>query len=245
MKRAADGTFTLDVNVAAEPKVSTQAPEQTARRLLERQERGDLRRALEESHREAVRQGIVSSAAGADADLQAASSRDALPSQSDIVERPVAAHGDDDDALQWALRESERMQEAELQWALFASAANKDAGDTSGTKVEAQSKQAESAGKESDSKEPDRPRKPGAAGLERFPPSTFRNLRMDKGMHQNKVMHRALAVKSEGKIAKSIQQPAEPMNGGVPKSPAAAAAEARLAQLQRRGRPRDLMAGLP
>jgi len=53
-------------------------PEQTARRLLERQERGDLRRALEESHREAVRQGIVSSTAGADADLQAASSRDAL-----------------------------------------------------------------------------------------------------------------------------------------------------------------------
>jgi hypothetical protein len=51
--------------------------------------------------------------------------------------------------------------------------------------------------------------------------------------------------KSGGKIAKSIQQPAEPMNGGVSKSPAAAAAEARLAQLQRRGRPRDLMAGLP
>ena len=49
-------------------------PEQTARRLLERQERGDQRRALEESRREAVRQGIVSSAAG-DADLQAASSR--------------------------------------------------------------------------------------------------------------------------------------------------------------------------
>ena len=188
-------------------------PEQAARRLLERQEREDLRKALEESLRDAL------PPAGA-------------VEGGDIVERPVAASGDDEAALQWALRESEQMakqsdrrMQAEMQWALLASTTSKDAADTSGMKVEAESI-------EFDSKEP---RKAEAAGLERFPPSPFRNLRMDKETHQNKVKQQALAVKSESKIAKSVRQPAGPMNGGVPKSPAAAAAEARMAQLQRRG----------
>ena len=106
-------------------------------------------------------------------------------------------------------------------------------------------------------------------GLESFPPSPFKcfaNESQEKGIHQNnsdsvnKVMQQALAVKSEGKIAKrkreresfiekklkSPLQPAGPTkrgdwvgDGGVmPNSPAAAAAEVRLLQLQRRGLPK-------
>jgi hypothetical protein len=107
-------------------------------------------------------------------------------------------------------------------------------------------------------------------GLESFPPSPckcFANGSQEKGIHQNnsdsvnEVMQQALAVKSEGKIAKrerareresfiekklkSPIQPAGPTNRGrgggdgeMPKSPAAAAAEVRLQQLQRRGLPK-------
>ena len=96
-------------------------------------------------------------------------------------------------------------------------------------------------------------------GLESFPPSPFKcfaNESQEKGIHQNnsdsvnKVMQQALAVKSEGKIAKRKRERererAGPTkrgdwvgDGGVmPNSPAAAAAEVRLLQLQRRGLPK-------
>jgi len=116
-----------------------------------------------------------------------------------------------------------------------------------------------------DCAEPDGKRTERIRGwLESFPPSPFKffaNGSQENGIHQNnsdsvnKVMQQALAVKSEGKIAKrerareresfiekklkSPIQPAGPTNrgrdGGMPKSPAAEAAEVRLQQLQRRG----------